>query len=255
VYRAGISTAEEYAEIVKSTLASYFDIVGKKFHSLEESSFNAWVKLYKPDENSNNSSISYYLKGGLVFMLLHIELKKFGNSIDGLLEKLWQHYKKNPTVGVTTPEIYQMVKELSNTELMEKFKFMVESRDDLNFETPLMEAGISMEWDKSPKAYLGQKYRFEGERVFISQVIMDTPAYRDGINANDEVIAIDGHRITRSDIEGLDSWLLINKPYHWTLSHMGKLHTLTVTASEAPRTLKALKVTDVEKFKQMFAKL
>jgi predicted metalloprotease with PDZ domain len=255
VYRAGISTVEEYAEIIKGNLSSYLDNVGKKFHSLEESSFNAWVKLYKPDENSNNSSISYYLKGGLVFMLLHIELKKHGSSIDALLEKLWQHYLKNPNVGVTTPEIYQMVKELSNQEVMERFKFMVESRDDLNFEDSLSQAGIAMEWDKSPKAYLGHKYRFEGERVFISQVVMDSPSYRDGINANDEVIAIDFQRITRSDIEGLDNWLVINKPYQWTLSHMGKLHTLTVTASEAPRILKALKVNDSEKFKMMFARL
>ena len=71
VYRSGLISLEEYLGMQTKNLNRYFSTIGKKFHSLEDASFDAWIKLYRPDENTANSSISYYLKGGLVFSTLH----------------------------------------------------------------------------------------------------------------------------------------------------------------------------------------
>jgi predicted metalloprotease with PDZ domain len=112
VYRAGLSTLEEYLDAVKGHFETYFSTPGRYFHSLEQSSFNAWVKLYRPDENSKNSSVSYYLKGGLVFMVLHGLLIEKGKSINDLLISLWTQFKQRPDQGVTKQEIYQLIENL-----------------------------------------------------------------------------------------------------------------------------------------------
>src|SRR5690606_1238289 len=85
VLRAGLSTLSEYLEQQKNNINRYLATPGRRFHSLEESSFNAWIKLYRPDENTGNSSVSYYLKGGLAFFVLNAWLVQIGKSINDLI--------------------------------------------------------------------------------------------------------------------------------------------------------------------------
>ena len=73
--RAGLQTPERYLEKLGEELAKIAAIPGRNRQSLEESSFDAWIKLYRPDENSVNSTISYYLKGGVVALLLDLEIR------------------------------------------------------------------------------------------------------------------------------------------------------------------------------------
>ncbi len=112
VYRAGLATLEEYLDFVKGNLDTFLATPGRRFHSLEDSSYNAWIKLYRPDENLRNSSVSYYLKGGLVFMALHADLQAKGKGIDDLLALLWQDYQSRPAIGVTKEQVYGMVESL-----------------------------------------------------------------------------------------------------------------------------------------------
>ena len=100
VLRSGLMSVEEYLERLVREFNDYSQILGRKFHSLEESSFNAWIKLYRPDENSKNSSVSYYLKGGLVFLALQCMLSQKHRDITDLLGLLWQRYLRDPQLGV-----------------------------------------------------------------------------------------------------------------------------------------------------------
>ena len=85
VYQAGLITLEEYLQLQAKNLKRYYKTPGRKFHSLEESGFNAWNTLYKPTENSMNSSISYYLKGGIAFFILNAHLFKAKGQSRSLL--------------------------------------------------------------------------------------------------------------------------------------------------------------------------
>ena len=80
VYQCGVVTLEEYLELQVKNFNRYYDTLGRKFHSLNESAFNAWNVLYKPHENGINSTISYYLKGWDFIFLLNVLLVKNGSS-------------------------------------------------------------------------------------------------------------------------------------------------------------------------------
>jgi predicted metalloprotease with PDZ domain len=244
VYRAGISTLEEYLEIVKGHLETYFSTPGKKFHSLEESSFNAWVKLYRPDENSKNSSVSYYLKGGLVFTVLHCLLLEKRKSINDFLSALWMDYKARPQQGIDKQGIYEIIKKIAGEDVLNQFILMVETRQDIDFESAFKKMGCEMKWQEPSQPWLGVDWEFSGERAVIKAVTLDGPAHQAGLNAGDEVIFLDGLRFLKEDAEKLGAMVLIDHSYELIVSRLGIMNQITIIPTKGPRILKEITIFD-----------
>ncbi len=244
VYRAGISTLEEYLDFVKGNLEAYYGTAGRKFHSLEDSSFNAWIKLYRPDENSKLSSISYYLKGGLVFNVLHAQLQAKGKGIDDLLRLLWLDYKKRPDTGVVKEQVYAMVKELGGDDILADFQRMVETTQEIDFETTFKTLGCEIVWQEGAPVWIGGEWDFAGDRVICRGVIMDSPAAKSGLNAGDEILAMNGLRVLKEDVDKWGQMLKNDQPYELIVSRLGKLTKVDLVPEKGPRTIKELKITD-----------
>lgn len=244
VYRANLSTLEEYLDVVKGNIETYLNTPGRKYHSLEQSSFNAWIKLYRPDENSRNSSVSYYLKGGLVFNVLHAYLVEKGSSIDDLLRLLWEDYKKRPDIGVTKDDVYRMVKEIGGEEISNIFSTMVETTEDINFEAAFKKLGCELRFNEGTNPWIGADFEYSGERVFVKSVVLDSPAHKAGLNANDEVLFLNGLRFVKEDADKMSSLLCIDQAYELIVSRLNKLQRVEITPSRQPRQLKEIVVVD-----------
>ncbi len=252
VYRAGLCSLEEYLDQVRSNLESYFSTPGKKFHSLEQSSFNAWIKLYRPDENYKNSSMSYYLKGGLVFMVLHAHLLKNGKSINDLLTMLWDNFKEDPAQGVQKDEVYEMVNKLAGPEVLNLFSTMIETTNDIDFESCMKSFGCEFVWNEPKVPYLGVDWEYQGERAFVKAVYLDTPAYKGGVNPGDEVVFLNGLRFQREDATDVISLMEVNRAYEMIVSRMGKLERVEVIPTIAPRILKEIRIVNRELAEESF---
>lgn len=252
VYRSGLCTLEEYLEMQKDNLNRYFSIPGKKFHSLEDSSFNAWIKLYRPDENSLNSSISYYLKGGLVFSALHFELVKKGKNINDLLSLLWERYLANPKEGMEAQEVYEMVQELGDKDLLSKFTTMLSTTEDIDFETYYKQIGLEFVWDETSRVDLGARLRFEGDRILVDSIILDKAAYNGGLNAGDEIIAVNNMRFLKSDLDEINKLLVIGHKYKFTVARLGTLIDLEILIEKEEKKLLEIKIVDKELSQKVF---
>lgn len=246
VYRAGFSKLEEYCDMMKDNFNNYWKIPGRRFDSLEDSSFNAWIKLYRPDENSHNSSISYYLKGGIVFFALHVLFVKEGKKIDDLLSLLWQRYLDNPSRGVDAEEVYGMIEKVAGKDVREKFETMVQTTEEIDLQALCESIGMKFVYDDeaASKPYLGVKTSSRGQRVFIDSVSLDGPGYRSGLNAGDEIIAINGMRIDSGKWSDHVKYLLPGQRYHFLVSRLEYLCELDVEVGPAPKLLKAIEVAD-----------
>lgn len=244
VYRANISTLEEYLDVVKGNLEAYLGTPGRYYHSLEQSSFNAWVKLYRPDENSKNSSVSYYLKGGLVFTVLHSLLLEKGKSVDDLLSALWADYKKRPESGVTREDVYRMVKEIGGEDVLNKFSTMIETTQDIDFETAFKKMGLELKWNENPAPWLGIDWEWIGDRAVAKGVTLDSPAFKAGVNAGDEMIFLNGYRFMREDAEKIGSIVMIDQNYELIVSRLGKLVRLEIMPGKTPKQLKEISIID-----------
>lgn len=247
VYRMGLSTQEEYLDLMKDNLNRYYAIPGRKFHTLEDSSFNSWIKLYRPDENHNNSSISYYLKGGLVFFVLAILMHEKGSSLNELILKLWKGYEDRPEVGYEKEEILAMIEELAGLDVCNEFDRMLSTTEEIDFESHLKKIGVDVEYDNEVKPNLGFVPDFKGDRVCIKSVVLDGPSYKSGLNAGDEIIAIDGMRILKSMFDNYSKFLLVDTSYTFTVSRLNQLVDVEVVVEKAPRKIKMLKSNDISK--------
>ncbi len=244
VFRAGLSTIEEYLDVVKSNLSVYLSTPGRHYHSLEQSSYNAWIKLYRPDENSKNSTVSYYLKGGLVFMCLHSLLLEKKSGVDALIKLLWKDYKERPERGVTKEEVYKMVESLGGSDVLNAFSTMIETTEDIDFDSHLKKMGCEIRYQESDSAWIGADFEYQGDRAIVKTVLTDSPAYKAGLNAGDEILFLNGLRVLRDEASNLSSYLLMDQNYEFIVSRLNKLERVEITPGKAPRTIKEIAIID-----------
>jgi predicted metalloprotease with PDZ domain len=252
IYRANLISIEEYLEMQKENINRYLSIPGKKFHSLDDSSFNAWIKLYRPDENMNNSSVSYYLKGGIAFFALNLLLVQKNKSINELLHLLWEDFQKNPKRGLTPIQVYDYIEKIGGSEIKEKFIEMTSTTKEIDLETLCLSQGVKFDWEKSESPWLGIDAEYSGDKVSIKSVTLDGPAFKAGLNAGDEIIAINGMRVLKDRYNDHAKYLHINENYTFTISRLNLLKSINLTVGVVPAKLKSISVVDKEKAHKAF---
>jgi predicted metalloprotease with PDZ domain len=209
--RAGVLSPKRWLEALGKALTSLERTPGARKMSLEEASFLAWVKHYRPDENSPNSAISYYLKGELVAFALDLALRRAGRSLDQLLLAL---YERHQASGVPEDGVERVAAELLGADAARMFfDRFVRGTAPLELDTGVVGVRIARRPaqgfddkggtagkrdDEGPKAgYLGVELVPPGPKLVVQSVREGSPAHRAGLYAEDEIVAEDGFRVDR----------------------------------------------------------
>jgi predicted metalloprotease with PDZ domain len=199
--RAGLISESEFLTATARSIQNMQNTPGRLEQSVEESSFDAWVKYYRQDENSVNSQVSYYDKGALLGLLLDLEIRKRSGgakSLDDVMRYLYaEFYKKNRNYG---PADFQKAAELmAGSSLEEFFSKYVRGKEELDFNAALEAAGLRLETSAAAdaKVYFGADVAQEDDRLIVRRVYAGSPAYEHGLNAGDEIVALDNMRATR----------------------------------------------------------
>jgi predicted metalloprotease with PDZ domain len=211
--RAGLITDKELLDARASTIEQLQNRPGRFETSLEEASFDAWIKYYRQDENAVNNQISYYDKGEVVNMMLDVTIRTASNgakSLDDVMRYLYnEFYKKNRNY---TPADFQRAAELAaGRSLDDFFSKYVRGEAEIDYNGILKGIGLQLaatEPDKA-KAYIGADFTEENGRLNIRTISANTPAYEQGLNTGDQIVAIDGYRASNSFLQ---SYLAERKP-------------------------------------------
>lgn len=197
--RSGYHTEQEYLDVALANINRLQNTSGRKKMTLAESSFNAWIKAYLPNENSGNVSVSYYNKGAVVSMLLDLEMLKASNGkkrLDDLMRYLYQEYYKKKNRGFTPAEFNEAVKEVCGKDLSAWLQEMVYTTSELDYNSHFKHVGLQLEDQNTEvqKPWFGTKSKADGGRMMIEEVVLDGPASQAGISAGDEILSIQGFR-------------------------------------------------------------
>ena len=200
--RAGLITEQEFLEGRANGIEQLLSQPGRLETSVEEASFDAWIKYYRQDENSVNNQISYYDKGELVNMMLDITIRGLSGgrrSLDDVMRTLYNdYYKKGRNY---TPEDFQKAAEIAAGRSLDDF-FTKYVRGETDFDTNAIVAYIGLQLNavesNRGKAFIGADLTETGDRLTVRFVRADTPAYQQGISAGDQIVAFDGYRATMS---------------------------------------------------------
>jgi predicted metalloprotease with PDZ domain len=207
VAAAGLYSKERFLERIAEEITSLHAQPGRGLQSLEQSSFDAWIKFYRPDENSANSSVSYYLKGELVAMMLDLEIRALtsrAKCLDDVVKHL-AHAATLDDAGFAEPDGFLAAVEAVAGEQGGAFKTFFEryigGTAELDYESALGHAGLSLSWTR-PDAktgerpgWLGVATRQDGRALVVASVRANGPAESAGLYAGDEVLARDGVRV------------------------------------------------------------
>ena len=223
--RAGLVDAPRYLKLLSRPINNVRATPGRRVQSVAASSFDAWNKYYRTDENTPNATVSYYTKGSLVALLLDLRLRHGGTSLDELMRALWKRCLRS---GLTEDDVFDEVQRLGGATLAGELKDWVHGRDELPLGEALPSLGVQVADEASGWSQaLGLKLS-EGPvtGVQVKSVLDGSTAARAGVAAGDELLAVDGWRIRRLDDAA--QWVAPQAPFELLLARQQRVRTLRV---------------------------
>jgi predicted metalloprotease with PDZ domain len=174
---------------------------GNKVQSLVDASYDAWIKYYRPNENSVNTNISYYNKGAIMALMFDLEIindTRGKYSLDDVMKYMYRTYYKTKKRGYTDLEFKQGLEKFSGKNLDEFYKKYIYGLADIDYDKYLGYAGYHLtdELAGNNDPNLGVTTVTANSKITVSNVFRNTAAWIDGINVNDEITAIDGNKVT-----------------------------------------------------------
>ncbi len=200
MYRAGFFDEQETAQNLATATANVINTPGARIQTVAEASYDAWIKSYRPNENSNNSTISYYSKGEVLGMLMDIEISnatKGAKNLDDVMKAMYDQYYKKLGRGYTDAEFKSMVEKISGMSFSSFWNSYVNSTAPIDYAKYFKYAGIKVVNENEDKKvpYLGIATKKLEGRVTVSSVSRLSGAWTAGLNVNDEVISVDGNPV------------------------------------------------------------
>jgi predicted metalloprotease with PDZ domain len=217
--RSGLITRESYLELLARTITRVIRTRGRFRQSVEESSFDAWIKFYKQDSNSSNATVSYYTKGALVALALDLTIRRETGgekSLDTVMRECWRLYGET---GEGMPErgLEPVAESVTGLDLREFFERYVRGTGDLPLQKMLKDFGIAMHLrpadnvddaggkagslETAPPPWLGITTASRDGKDLVGIVHSDSPAERAGVAAGDELVALNDVRLTKANFD------------------------------------------------------
>ena len=245
--RSGVISQASYIKLLKTQIDRYLQNPGRLVQSVSESSFDAWVKFYRQDENSNNAGTSYYNKGCLVALCLDLGLRLRGSSLDALMRKLYENAQKGIQVHERT--IVELCNELTGDNWIEQINHLINTTDELPLDQLFPEFGLSYSLKNDKSLPLGLKLVDKPEGVLVQSARRDGAAAQAGLSAHDVIIAIDGLKATMKLVE---KYAKQEGSYSILAFRRDELMSFDVKASGSELTEVELKVEDQAKAEKWF---
>ncbi|WP_111811300.1 M61 family metallopeptidase [Acinetobacter baumannii] len=197
--RSGVISQKSYLDLLKSQIDRYLQNPGRFVQTVAESSFDAWIKFYRQDENSNNAGTSYYNKGALVALCLDLGLRLRGSSLDALMRRLYENTQNGVQVNERT--IFDLCEELTGDSWVEQINHLINTTEELPLDQLFSEFGLSYTLKNDKTLAYGLKLADKPEGVLVQNAHREGAGAKAGISANDVIIAIDGLKATTKLIE------------------------------------------------------
>jgi predicted metalloprotease with PDZ domain len=201
VLRAGRSSPQEFLDSLSDKIEELQTTPGRAVRSVTQASMDAWIKLYRPDENTPNTAISYYTKGAVVAFLLDAKIRRATGgrrSLDEVMREAYARY--STTHGFTPDEFRTLTEHVAGIDLGAFWRTAIEGTEELDYSEALEVFGLQFRpangsANGKPKAWIGATTKIDAGRLVVAQVRRDTPAFGAGLNVDDEIVAIDQVRV------------------------------------------------------------
>lgn len=199
LYLSGVSSITEYLKTVTENINKVVNSPGDTFQTLVESSFDAWVKYYRQNENTHNNQVSYYVKGATVVTALNLLILDATNaekSMNDVMRALYQSYLQNKKNGYTEEELLEVCETVAGISLKEFFDQHIYGNEPIDYAYYLSLAGLQLYETNEDLYQFGWTINNKEGKYIISKIDINTSVAQAGLNAEDEILAINGYRMS-----------------------------------------------------------
>ncbi len=235
--RSQVISISEYLDLIAEDIRKYYNTPGRRIQTTEEASFDQWIKLYQPDENTQNIVISYYLSGSLIALGLDLEIRRLsGNkkSLDDVYRTLWKEYQHDGR-GFTEKHFKSLCEKTAGSGLEHIWSYL-NTTDEINFTKLLKPFGLCLE--KTYKKESDQTQAWFGmeidDKLSITRLYSGAPAWEYGLNSGDELLAVNDLRLTSKNKDRLLSELNLKRKAVFLISRRGSVRKLSVKPRRRP---------------------
>ncbi len=188
--RAGVIDDATYFKLLNTTINQVMQTPGRQVQTVAQSSFDAWVKYYRQDENTPNATVSYYTKGALVALCLDLTLRaSSAATLDDVMRGLWQRCKAGP---MQETDLLAVLQELTGRSWKKEIKAWVHSTAELPLRALLTAQGLLVHDDEAQMAQrLGLRSVDGAAGVQIKVILRGGAAERAGLASGDEWLGLD----------------------------------------------------------------
>ncbi len=248
--RVGLIDVTEYMKRLGSSIERLRSRPGERVQSLEDSSFDAWIKFNRPGPDRDNTTVSFYGKGALASLVLDMELRRrTGNarSLDDVMRALYKRFPLGGP-GYTPEDLAGIASQIAGTDMGPVFAAHIRGTEPLPLEEALATVGLELyqkpvmdEWDdedarppRETRGYLGLNVVAGTAGAKVRSVLEDGPAFEAGVIADDEIIAMDGRRVDAGSFAQRERDLEPGQQVELTLFRRDRLMSITLESGGKP---------------------
>lgn len=239
LFRAGITKRDKFLDVVASNLSRVESVPGMYVQTVAEASTDAWIKYYRPNENSNNATSDYYTKGAALATILDLMLIKESNgtqNLDLLMKDLYTEFYLKLNKGYTEKDIENaFVKRLGSKgkEFLDKYVYGLERPDWAGI---LESFGIRLlDRNHSTKPLtLGLRLAGSNGRFTVQNIPKNGPAFLSGIQVGDEIISIGTQKVESSDLNSLLQGMKVGEKVELLYNRFGELRSAEIVVAQDP---------------------
>lgn len=237
--RAGFYTEDEYLGKLFSTINYVENQPGNRVQPVAHASFDAWIKAYRSNENSANTTISYYSKGQILAAMLDLYIiNKFGEekSLDDFMKELYDDFYKKKDVGYTEEEFHAALEDFLDEDVDWFFDKYVYGTQIVDYKKFFKGVGLAIN-DKitAPSPSLGIRTSYSGGKLTITRVTAGSAAEQQGLSVNDEIIAFNQYRVNESSFSDMLATLEAGDSFDLLIARDQLLKTYTIKMGEHQR--------------------
>jgi predicted metalloprotease with PDZ domain len=249
VTRAGLGKREAYLSSVAGAINYATNSIGSKVQSVSESSFDAWIKYYRGNENSGNTTTDYYTKGSVIALyldLLILKNSKGERSLDNVMKSMYETYYRKLNRPYSEAEFKEVLEKNVGGNLDDFFQKYIHGTEVLKLDELLLEAGFLLEEKNNlAKPYLGFNVRNSGNDRFVVYSVQEGyEAMEAGFNPNDVIVTVNGEK-PNIEMFTTGTGMIIGTPIQFEI--LRDTRKISITATPRPNPFPTFAVTSLEK--------
>jgi predicted metalloprotease with PDZ domain len=206
--RTGFYTEEEFLAKLQSSINYVEGTPGSRVQPVAHASFDAWVKAYRPNENSSNTTMTYYSRGSVLASVIDamIVAETDGKKcLDHFLQQLYATYYEGLKRGFSETEFKMELAKFVGKNMDDFFAKYVDGTEIIPYKEFYGPVGLNVQDVTTNNPSFGASVREEGGKVMVKSVRFGSSAEEAGISVGDEIIGCNGYRVDQSMFEGMMS--------------------------------------------------